>query len=297
MKTLLAVAFLLVAGNAFAQAPAKPDIIEILELNGEITSGAANLVAMQVEKINDNPKIRAVVLVVNSPGGGASSSAVLYQEVSKIKVPVVAFCEYMCASGGAYAVMSPAVKYIGVRDDTIGGSIGVVAQMTRFNRLLDWAKIDNETFKSGSLKDTGNPTRDMTDADRKYFQSIIDELAAKFYHVVGKARPKITPEQWVEIKSAKIFIGPHIVSMGLADAVMTREQAVIKAKELSGSKTAYTREELRKITRDASEAASMRPDEGWLPRAMKHLDTAMEIVAEMRAGESMRFAYVMPYKF
>lgn len=298
MKRLLAVLFAaFIAVPALAQAPAKPDIIEVIEINGEISQHTAAGIAAAVEKINETPKIKAVILAVNSPGGGASASAVIYQELSKIKVPVVGYCQYLCASGGAYALMAPSVKFVAVRDDSIGGSIGVIMTATRFHRLLDWAKIDNDTFKSGALKDSGNPTREMNAADRVYFQKIIDQLAEKFYDVVVKAR-KPNPAQLAEIKTASIFIGQDNVRVGLADAVMTWDEVVAKAKELSKSKSAFTRDELRKLTKDASEAASMRPiiptaSDGWLG----HADKVMELLSEIRAGESVKFAYRMPYQF
>lgn len=285
-------------GTAQAQTPAKPDIIEVIELYGEIGQHTARQVKEAVEKINENQKIKAVVLVVDSPGGGASASAVVYQELAKIKVPVVGFCEYLCASGGVYALMAPSVKYIGVRDDTIGGSVGVIMQATYFHRLLNWAKIDNQVFKSGQFKDSGTPIRAATPEDDKYLQGIVDTLAVKFYGVVKKARPKITDDQWAEIKAAKIFIGQAVVDAGLADKVMSRDDAVAKAKEIAGTKNAYTRDELSKIVKNASEAASMRPtipplSDGWLD----HATTLMGLLAEVRQGEAVKFSYRMPYTF
>src|SRR5581483_9148989 len=94
------------------------------------------------------------------------------------------------ASGGEYALMSPSVKYIAVSDDAVSGSIGVRATLTRYYRLLDWAKIDVENYKSGELKDDGNPTRAPTAAERQRIQAEIDKLALKFYSVVAKARPR-----------------------------------------------------------------------------------------------------------
>lgn len=307
LLTLFA-AFLLVIGavvkEAYAAEPSvsRPDIIEVIEIGGEIYAGAATALKAQVEKINENPKIKAVVLVVNSPGGGATASAVMYQELGKIKVPVVGLCEYICASGGVYALMAPSVKYIGVSDETIGGSVGVVMHMSRYHRLLDWAKIDSETYRSGHLKDAGNPTRPGNDTEKAYLQGIVDELAVKFYHVVGKARPKLKPEQWAQIKTAKIFIGPHIVAVGLADAVMTRDQAIRKAKELSGSKLAFTREELGKMSKAAHETTSYQapPALSSDPRADRALDDLhffVNMAREIRAGEAVRFEYRAPYSF
>jgi signal peptide peptidase SppA len=284
---------------AIAEAPARPDILEVVELSNEIGEGTAKAFGLQVEKINETPKIKAVLLVVNSPGGGASASAALYQELSKLKVPVVAYCEYVCASGAIYAMMAPSVKHIAVSDEAIGGSVGVVAMLTSFNRLLKWAMIDPETFKSGPLKDSGNPTRALNDTDRTYIQSIVDQLAVKFYGVVTKARPKANMD---EIKTARVFIGSEIVRVGLADAVMTREQAELKAKALSGSKMIFTREQLKKMSSAANETTmygggTQIEPKTWYERPLQHLDTAMELLQEIRSGEAVRFEYKLNYRF
>lgn len=297
---LVALALAIGTSPARAQAPAKPDIIEVIEISGEITPFTATSVKAAVEKLNDTPKVKGVLLVVNSPGGGASASANLYSELAKIKVPVVGFCDSLCASGGVYALMAPSVKFIAVREGAMAGSVGVIAQTARYNRLLEWAKVDAETYVSGPLKDTFNPTRAATDTDRKMIQGLVDELASRFYAVVQKARPKAN---MASLKTAGVFIGDEAVRVGLADKVMSYEEALAKVKELSGSKNAYTREELRKITKDASEAAAYHGGYGGqgprtdLGRALEHADTLMEVLQEIRSGASVRFQYRMPYQF
>lgn len=299
---LVAVAMGFWMSKARAQVPNKPDLVEVIEIGGPITEATASWIKDQVEKVGDNPKVKAVLLAVNSPGGSVSPTSVIYHELAKIKVPVVGLCEYLCASGGAYVLMSPSVKFIAVRPDTIGGSIGVIWQHTRFHRLLDWAKIDNEAFKSGVLKDSGNPTRDLTGDDRKYMQGIVDELAQRFYEVVTKARPKLTAEQVAQLKSARIFIGDKIVAAGLADAVMNgRPEAVAKAKELSGSKLIFTREEIKKMSKAADDHSGggvygsepPRPRMGW----EADLGFLVDTLREVRQGSSDRVEYRMPYQF
>lgn len=301
MKTLLLALLLLAASPVAAQAPSKPDLLEVIELKTVIGEGTAALIASQVERINETPKVKAVLLVVDTPGGGASASAVVYQELAKLKVPVVGYCEYLCASGGMYALMAPSVKYIAVRDDTIAGSVGVIMHAVRYNRLLEWAKIDSETYKSGSLKDAGNPTRSAQDEERKYLQSIIDQLAGKFYGVVLKARKGFEKSAWEEITAAKIFIGKDVVRVGLADAVMTRAEAEKKAKELSGSKMIFTRQELKKMSKAADEPAGgdhfmITPT---VAQARWENDFAflVETLREIKQGEVVRFEYLMPLKF
>lgn len=300
LAAIAALSSVLISVPAAAQVPSKPDLLEIIELRGVIDEGTATNIRVQVEKVNENPKVKAVLLVVDTPGGGASASDVIYTELSKIKVPVVGFCEYVCASGGEYALMAPSVKYIGVRGETIAGSIGVIMHLTRFNRLLDWAKIDNETYKSGPLKDAGNPTRAGTDDERKYLQGIVDTLALRFYDVVAKGRPRVALQ---DVKTARIFIGQQAVDVGLADAVMSREEAEKKAKELSGSKLIFTRDEIRKLSKDAAGDHSEYRLGGYGGQSPQtrgwesDLAAMVDIVQEIKSGETVRFSYLMPYRF
>ena len=288
-------AFLMVAWAMSAKADtSKPSIVEIIEITGVINDGVPSALARAVETINENQRAKVVLLVMNSPGGGAVASASAYEELGKLKVPVVAWCDHVCASGGMYILMSPVVKFVGVRSETIAGSIGVIATVTRFNRLLEWLKIDNETYVSGALKDASNPTRAVRDDERKYIQAIISGLAERFYGVVEKSR-KVT--DWGAVKTGRIFSGSEAVKVGLADAVMTREEAVKKAKELSKVQTIFTREEMKKMSRAADDQAvyavpGVRPqtqygDIAWL----------IETLKEIRAGDVVSFSYVMPYKF
>lgn len=279
----------------------KPDIVEVLELRGEVGDHTTNYFKEQVEKINENPKIKAVVLIVQTPGGGAISTSNSYEELSKIKVPVVAWCTSMCASGGMYIMMSPAVKYSAVRNDAIAGSIGVVMSITNYSRLLDYLKIDNTTFKSGALKDSGNPSRSMTNQDKEYLQGIVNSLATGFYEAVEKSRgSKI--KDWDAVKSARIFIGKDAVKVGLVDSVMDFDQAVNKAKELSGSKNIFLREELRKIAKSASAGADDVHDEvkQIQPTMQKSpygdIGALVEMVKEAKEGNVVKFEYRLPYK-
>lgn len=287
--------FVLTPGNVQAQ-QGRPDLLEIIDVSGVINDGMARTIAAQVEAINEVPKIRAVLLTVDSPGGSVLPSASIYEDLSRLKVPVVAFCNNVCASGGLYILTAPSVKWIAVRTQTIGGSVGVVMQVTRFNRLLDWLKIDNETYVSGALKDAGSPLRAARDDERKYLQNLTMSLAERFYELVEKSRPRASSNM-NEIKTARIFAGSDIVRVGLADAVSTKEEAIKKAKELSGSKSIFTRDELKKM----SKAADEHPVPQWrLPlKVSEYGDVAwlIETLKEIREGESIRFEYRLPYRF
>lgn len=279
----------------------KPDILEVLEIRGEINDFTASSFADKVKAINESKAIKAILLKVDTPGGGAIASANLYEELGKLKVPVVVWCNTLCASGGMYIAMAPSVKYVGVRSETVAGSIGVIMSITRFNRLLNWAMIDNETYKSGSLKDAGNPTRAVEKTEQEYLQGIVTELAQRFYAVVRKSRgDKISPADWSLIQQARIFIGSQAVKVGLADAVMTYDQAINKTKELSGSKLIFTRDEIKKMS-EAAEASAIY-GVAPLPARMESqpygdLPWVIDLLKEIRSGESIRIEYRMPYKF
>lgn len=299
---LLILTGLMLSLSAAAADPVKPSIVEIIEIRGEINAGTPRELARYAETINYNQSVKAVVLVMDSPGGGVIASTSSYEELTKLKVPVVAWCDSVCASGAEYILMSPAVKFIGVREGTAAGSIGVIANVTRFNRLLDKLKIDNETYASGSLKYPSNPTRAASEVDKAYMQSLVSGLAERFYGVVGKARDI---KDWPAVKTAKVFFGQEAVDIGLADAVMTREEAIQKAKELSGVKASiYTRDEMKKLSAAAEEHTVYRIG---MPEPRARGDTlaslaetareAMDLIQEVKGGYSERFEYRMPFKF
>lgn len=299
MKRLLAAVLLLIGLQSFATSAGTedqvPDLLEVVTINGGIDSMSASILADQVDKINANKKIKAVLLVVDSPGGGVVASSIMYEELTRLKVPVVGWCQYVCASGGMYILMAPSVKYIAIRPDTITGSIGVIMHMQRYHRLLDWAKIDSETYKSGSLKDAGNGARPGEEAERKYLQGIVNSMASKFYSIVGASR-KI--KDWEAVKSARIFVGDEGVKVGLVDKVMTKEEVIKKAKEVSGSKNIYTREEMGRMSSMVNGNAQYKAPQ---PSDLQAYSDAVKFITdslkEIKSGESVVFEYRMPLKF
>lgn len=268
-------------------------LVEIVEISGEIGNHTVEQMARTVRAINENKRVKSVVLVLNSPGGGASASSAAYEELSKIKVPVVVWCDQVCASGAYYIAMSPAVKFLGVRTETVTGSVGVIAQVTRFNRLLEWAKVDNETYVSGSLKDASNPKRAKREDEAKYLQSIVDGLAKRFYGVVKKAR---NVKNWDEVKTGRIFFGDNAVKNGLADGILDRDGAIAKAKKLAGVKTIFTREEIEKMSKEVAQGAVLKAP-AVQPTMQTDIHELVELLNEVRGGKSTRFAYILPYRF
>ncbi len=161
------------------------DKIGVVDLEGVILDPKD--IVEQLRKFADDSSIKAIIIHVNSPGGGAAASEEIYREVLRIrdkkKKPMVASIETVGASGAYY--VSSATNKIFADNASIVGSIGVIAEWYNYEELLKWAKLQQITLKAGEFKDTGSPTRDMTPAERAYMQGLIDNMHTQFIHSVA----------------------------------------------------------------------------------------------------------------
>ena len=245
MKVFAALVFALAAALSFVGYVGDSyDVVEIISLEGEIDMQTPVAMQFEIEKrVADNPHVKAVVLDVNSPGGGVYASQLLRDEINAITVPVVAYCNYMCASGAVFAITAPSVNLIYASPATMYGSVGVL----RGVRRSDTPK-DLKIFKSGKYKLAGNFTEKEKGED-EYLQQSVNDLAELFYsYVEQNARANgrtISKEDWVHIKNAEIFNGSKAAKMGMIDGAVYRDFAISEAKRLGGGKV-FTREELVK---------------------------------------------------
>ena len=161
------------------------DKIGVVDLEGVIIDPKD--VIEQLHKYADDSSIKAIIIHVNSPGGGAAASEEIYREVLRIrdkdKKPIVASIETVGASG-AYFVSSATSK-IFADNASIVGSIGVIAEWVNYEELMKWAKLQQITLKAGEFKDVGSPTRQMTPEERAYMQGLIDNMHTQFIHNVA----------------------------------------------------------------------------------------------------------------
>lgn len=216
---------------------ARPKLATIT-IYGAINEKMADKIADEVAIINDDASVKAVLLDVDSPGGDAFNSSVVYDELSKIKVPVVGWCDNECFSGAVYALSAPSVKYIGLHTPVTGiGSVGVIAKYERhpFDKCSP-LNCRREIYKSGAIKQAGDGDHVPSEAETDALQAEVDYLAQVFYFSVANGRGKhINAAGWAKIKTAQIFFGWDGVEVGLADTVMDRAAAVAKAEELAGA--------------------------------------------------------------
>ena len=228
------------------------DRIGVVDLDGVILSPQP--VVSELKKFGDDSSIKAIILHVNSPGGGVAASEEIYREVKRIrnekKKKIVVSIETVGASG-AYYVASASDK-IFADQGSIVGSIGVIAQWVNYGDLLKWAKLKDVVIKTGEFKDTGNPTRDLTPAEQAYMQSLIDNMFGQFIQAVADGRGL----KYDDVKSfanGKVWTGEQAKSMKLIDSVGDFESAVsdtAKSVGIKGEPTLVRPEKDRKTLMD-----------------------------------------------
>jgi protease IV len=203
----------------------KDTSLAFVDLEGVILS--PNPVVQQLKKFADDNDIKAIILHVNSPGGGVAASEEIYREVKRIrdekKKRIVAAIETVGASGAYY--VSSATNKIYADNGSIVGSIGVIAQWVNYGQLLQWAKLKDITLKAGEFKDTGSPTRDMTPAEREYLQGMIDNMHGQFIQAVADGR-KMKFDDVKSIANGKVWTGQQALPMKLVDQLADFQAAV-----------------------------------------------------------------------
>src|SRR6202020_3104969 len=216
------------------------DRIGVVDLDGVILSPQP--VVGQLKKFGDDSSIKAIIIHVNSPGGGVAASEEIYREVKRIrdekKKRIVVSIETVGASGAFYVAAGSNKIY--ADKGSIVGSIGVIAQWVNYGDLLKWAKLKDVVLKTGEFKDTGNPARDLTPAEQAYMQQLIDNMFGQFVHAVSEGRG-LKYEDVKSIANGKVWTGEQAASMKLIDGVGDFETAVADTAKSVGIKGEPTR--------------------------------------------------------
>ena len=215
------------------------DKIAVVDLEGVIID--PKVVIGELKRYADDDSIKAIIIHVNTPGGGAAASQEIYQAVKRIrdkkKKRIVASIETVGASGGYY--VASACDKIYANPASVVGSIGVIAEWYNYGELIKWAKMKEITIKTGEFKDTGTPTRDLTPAERVYLQALIDDMYTQFINAVAEGR-KMKPEEVRALADGKVWTGSQAMPLKLVDQLTDFQGAVddtAKAVGISGEPT------------------------------------------------------------
>jgi protease IV len=228
------------------------DRIGVVDLDGVILSPQP--VVSELKKFGDDSSIKAIILHVNSPGGGVAASEEIYREVKRIrsekKKKIVVSIETVGASGAFY--VASASDKIYADQGSVVGSIGVIAEWMNYGDLLKWAKLKNVVIKTGEFKDTGNPARDLTPNEQAYMQSLIDNMFGQFVKAVADGRG-LKYDDVKAIANGKVWTGEQALSMKLIDNVGDFETVVAdtaKSVGIHGEPTLVHPEKDRKTLMD-----------------------------------------------
>jgi protease-4 len=207
--------------------------IQVVDIEGVLSDSRP--IIEQLKRYEDSKSVPAILLNVDSPGGGVAASQEIYTEIKRLREKkhkiVVAYMSSVGASG-AYYVSCPADKII-ANPGTIVGSIGVIAEWVNYGDLFQWAKLKDVTFKTGEFKDTGSPTRPLTDREKEYFQGLIDEMYVDFVDAVATGR-KMDVEAVRAIADGRVFTGRDAKEKKLIDEIGNFQDAVDQTAMLAG---------------------------------------------------------------
>jgi len=186
-----------------------------------------------LKRYGKDDSVKAVVLRINSPGGGVAPSQEIYEEIRKLneKKPVLTSMGSIAASGGYY--IASATRKVYANPGTMTGSIGVVMPFVNMKELVDKIGIKGMAVKSGEFKDIGSPLRDMTPKEREVLQSVVDNVHMQFVNAVAESR-KLPLEDVIRIADGRIFTGEQAKALGLVDDLGTLEDAVSDAAKQGG---------------------------------------------------------------
>jgi protease-4 len=190
----------------------------------------------EIREYADDTSVKAIVIRIDSPGGGVVASQEIYNAVlsaRKAGKKVVISMGSVAASGGYY--VAAAGDRIVANPGTLTGSIGVKMEFANLEKLLEKIGIKGMVVKAGEYKDMGSPFREMSPEEHRLLQSVIDDVHSQFIEAVAKGRS--LPETDVRpIADGRIFTGRQALELKLVDQLGDLEDSIQAAAELAGIK-------------------------------------------------------------
>ena len=250
--------------------------IGVVVLDGVISSELSEQTVRQLAKHRDNRAIKAIILRVDSPGGGVASSQEVYEEVKRLRAGgklVVASLGSVAASGGYYVAC--VADRIFANAGTLTGSIGVIVQLANAEELLRKVGVEPTVITSGPFKDSGNPTRPLRPEERQVFQTLVDDVYQQFVEAVSQGR-QMPLDEARRLADGRIYTGRQAKELRLIDELGTFQDAITytaTAVGISGKPTLVQEEKERfwwlKFVLDRFPDAS-------LFRSLSHVDAVLQ---------------------
>ncbi|MGD9850488.1 MAG: signal peptide peptidase SppA [Nitrospirales bacterium] len=212
---------------------ASQEKVAIVRVEGPILDSLETV--NELKAFAEDPTVRAIVMRIDSPGGGVAPSQEIYNAVRRVRKEnnktVVASMGTVAASGGYYIAV--ATDRILANPGTLTGSIGVIMQMANFQELLEKIGVKNIVVKTGKFKDIGSPFRPMQDEDRRLLQSVMDDVHRQFIEAVADGR-SLDSSEVEQLADGRVFTGRQAKSILLVDEIGDLHDAIRLAGELGG---------------------------------------------------------------
>ncbi|NPA12436.1 MAG: signal peptide peptidase SppA [Aquificae bacterium] len=204
--------------------------IAVIQIKGVISEYMP--IIDHIQTAQNNKSIKAVVIVVDSPGGAVGASQEIYSAIEKLrkKKPVVVSMGNVAASGGYYISIPANVIY--ANGGTITGSIGVIIQHINISKVMEKIGVEMENIKSGKNKDILYPNNKLTPEQRKLLETAIKDVHNQFLEDIVKYRP-VKMEKLKQYADGRIFTGRQAKEIGLVDKIGNVQDAIKEAKKLA----------------------------------------------------------------
>jgi len=209
------------------------DRIAVIRIEGVIID--SQVTVGELKRFSENPSVKAIVLRIDSPGGGVVPSQEIYDAVrqvrSKTSKTVIASMGNVAASGGYY--IAAATDRIVANPGTLTGSIGVIMETANVEGLLQKIGIEGVVIKSGKVKDVGSPLRKMSEEERGLMQAVMDDVHKQFIEAVAEGRAmELTEAQ--ALADGRIFTGRQAKEAKLVDELGNLDDAIQLAADAVG---------------------------------------------------------------
>jgi protease IV len=199
---------------------------------GESSVGSNTLVA-NLKKAADDPKVVAIVLRIDSPGGSAVASDLIWRETMRIKKPIIASMGDVAGSGGYYIAMG--ARKIIAAPGTLTGSIGVIGGKVVLHGLYDKLGLTTEVISRGERSGSLSSTQPFSPDERKAWTALLEETYRQFVSKAAQGR-KLSREELEKRAQGRVYTGNMAKGLGLVDQLGTLHDAIIDAKKAAGLK-------------------------------------------------------------
>lgn len=253
------------------------DGVGVLEISGSINDSADAI--RSLKEFGGTKGIKAVVVRIDSPGGGVAPTQEIFEEIGKLKKkkPVIASLGGVAASGGYY--IASACDQVVANPGTLTGSIGVIMELGNVEELLKKLGLKGYSVKSAPHKDIGSPLRSLSAEEKDILQSLVDNVHGQFVSAVAKGR-KMPEEKIKELADGRVYSGEQAKGLGLVDVLGNMEDAIDLAAKRGGIKGAP------QIMRSRSE------DKSWWEKLLFSF-----FGGKLRGGEGWGLRYEWPSSF